>query len=153
MTPIKTRRATASDLPVVFEMIHALAAHHGDVATLTRDALKRDVLGNSIWITLIIAEREEEVIGYTALCPLAQLQFGVRGLDMHHLFVRADARGQGVGKILIAASIDHAQAKRCRFLMVGTHPDNLTAQKMYLAAGFSIMPGPGPRFRMKFDAD
>ncbi|MGC1495532.1 MAG: GNAT family N-acetyltransferase [Sulfitobacter sp.] len=153
MNPIKICLAAASDLPAVLDMIHALAAHHDDVATLSLGTLRRDVLGDAPWIKLIIAQSGPELLGYAALYPLAQLQFGVRGMDMHHLFVKADARGRGVGKALIKASIDHAKAAQCRFLMVGTHPDNLPAQQMYISAGFSSMPEPGPRFRMKFDAD
>lgn len=152
MTQITTRRAQASDLPEILKMIHALAAHHDDVSTLTLAALRRDVLGDAPWMAVLVAEGGAGLLGYAALCPLAQLQFGVRGMDIHHLFVQPKARGQGVAKQLVTDSISHSKAMGCRYIMVGTHPENTKAQKMYHAIGFSAAPAPGPRFRMKFDS-
>ncbi len=153
MHPISTRRAKTKDLPAVLTMIHALGEHHGDTASLTLQALERDVLGDTPWITLIVAQNSEELLGYAALCPLAQLQFGVRGMDMHHLFVQPNARRSGVGQRLIDASIAETKAMGCQYIMVGTHPENRPAQEIYLTAGFSVVPAPGPRFRMKFAGD
>lgn len=134
------------DLSEVLEMIHALAAHHGDPVAVTLDDLRRDALGPHPWLRVLVAPQQ----GYVALCPLAQLQFGVRGMDMHHLFVVADARGQGVGRALIAAAISYAKEEGCRYMMVGTHPDNVAAQGVYRSAGFENLPASGPRFRMKW---
>lgn len=152
MSEITTRLAARRDLHAVLEMAHALAAHHGDTATLTLAQLERDTLGDAPWITLIVAERATTLLGYATLCPLVQMQFGVRGMDIHHLFVLPDARGQGVGRQLIDATIIQSQQMGCRYIMVGTHPDNTAAQDIYLAAGFEKAPIPGPRFRMKFAA-
>lgn len=152
MSEITTRMAVRRDLPAVLNMAHALAAHHGDTATLKLSDLERDTLGDTPWVTLIVAERATTLLGYAALCPLVQLQFGVRGMDMHHLFVQPDVRGRGVGRHLIEASIIQSKQMGCRYIMVGTHPDNKPAQEIYLAAGFALMDVSGPRFRMKFDA-
>ena len=82
---------------------------------------------------------------------MGQLQFGVRGMDMQHLFVVAHNRGCGVGRTLIDASIELSKQLSCKFLTVGTHPDNTAAAQIYLAAGFDLLPDSGPRFRMRFD--
>ena len=148
MPHIHTRPVALPDLPEVLEMAHALAAHHGDTATLTLDALKRDTLGQAPWLTLLIAEAGQNIIGYAALCPLAQLQFGARGMDIHHLFVNATVRRQGVATTLINACVTVAAARDCRYLTVGTHPNNRIAAGIYPALGFSDMPPPGPRFRL-----
>jgi ribosomal protein S18 acetylase RimI-like enzyme len=153
MTDLFIRHAKAHDLAEVLELIHALAAHHGDTATATLADLKRDAFQVPPWVTLIVAENKTELLGYVALCPLAQVQFGARGMDMHHLFVKPQARGQGVAQRLINAAIEHSKHMRCRYIMVGTHPDNAPAQEVYLAAGFSEMPPSGPRFRMMLEAD
>ncbi len=151
MPQITTRLAQANDMPALLEMVHGLAAHHNDTSTLTLAMLERDVLGDAPWMTVIVAAHAANLLGYAALCPLAQLQFGVRGMDMHHLYVQPEARGQGVAKQLITASIAQSKSMGSRYLMVGTHPENTAAQQMYRTAGFSVMPAPGPRFRMKFD--
>ena len=147
---VDIRAMTVDDLSEVVEMAQGLAAHHGDTATLTLETLARDALGPAPWITVLMAQSGDAVAGYAALCPLAQMQFGVRGMDMHHLFVRDAFRGQGVGTALIRASVSEAKSQNCRYLMVGTHPDNLTAQGVYAHAGFELMAEPGPRFRHKW---
>lgn len=148
MSWITTRHATADDLAAVVEMAHALADFHGDKATLTPEALARDALGEPPWITLLVATQNGRLIGYAALCPLVQVQYGIRGMDMHHLFVRAEARGTGAGSVLIKASTEAAKGLGCRYLAVGTHPDNMAAQAFYESAGFTRTQG-GPRFRIK----
>lgn len=150
MSSIIIRPVAAPDLPVVLKMIKGLAAHHDDTAAVTLATLERDVMGDGPWLTLLVAEQDKALLGYAALCPMAQLQFGVRGMDLHHLFVSRDARGLGLGKQLIDASMAAAKDQGCRYMTVGTHPDNVTAQGIYLAAGFEPLDGIGPRFRIKF---
>lgn len=135
-----------ADLPHVLQMIHALAAHHGDCAPVSEADLRRDALGPHPWVHVLVAQGE----GYCALHGQAQLQFGVRGMEVHHLFVEPSARGCGVGRALMAAAQGHAQALGCRYLTVGTHRDNLAAQAMYRAIGFDQMDHAGPRFRIKW---
>lgn len=135
-----------ADILDVLSMIHALAAHHGDKAAITEDALRRDALGPLPWVRVLVAEG----LGYAALCPLSQLQFGVRGMDLHHIFVVESARGRGVGRALIDAAIACAKAEGARYLTVGTHPENVHAQDIYRSAGFEEFNAAGVRFRMKF---
>ena len=153
MTETTIRFAGSRDLSEVLAMIQALAEHHGDTAATTLADLERDTLQSPPWVTLIVAEKASGLLGYAALCPLAQLQFGVRGMDMHHLFVMPEVRGQGIAHDLIKASIEYSKGQGCRYVMVGTHPNNKAAQQVYLAAGFSKTPEAGPRFRIRFDAD
>lgn len=153
MTEIITRLANADDLPSVSKMVAALADYNGDTSTLTLGTLRRDTLGDRPWIRVIVAEKGTEILGYAALCPLAQLQFGVRGMDIHHLFIVPHMRGQGVGAQLIKASIEHSKELGCRYITIGTQPENLPAQQVYLKAGFTPLPAPGPRYRMKFEAN
>jgi len=142
------RKMTSDDIPDVHSMVQALADHHGDVATLTQATLTRDALGAHPWITLLVAQRDERLLGYAALTPMVQLQFGVRGMDMHHLFVMASARKTGVGTALISACLTQAAQQNARFVTVGTHPGNRAAQAVYLNAGFEQRPPGGPRFRI-----
>lgn len=148
MPPI-TRIATTDDLPAILPMVHALAAHHDDTATLTLETLMRDTKGPAPWFTIILAEMDGTPVGYAALCPLGQLQFGLRGMDMHHLFVAQGCRGMGIARALVDASRDHARGRGCDYMMVGTHPDNHAAQELYTAMGFERRSDSGPRFRIR----
>lgn len=143
--PITICLATKTDLPAILEMAQALAAHHGDTPALTIETLKRDILTAPTWATALVAHAERPV-GYAVLCPLIQLQWGVRGMEMHHLFVLSDWRARGVATRLIKASIKTAKDLGCAYMTVGTHPDNDTAQRLYQNAGFTLLPNRGPRF-------
>ena len=143
--------ATKPDLPTILSMVHALAAHHEDTPDLSLRTLKRDILGIPPWATTLIAKTQAHPIGYVTLCPLIQLQWGARGMDMHHLFVQPDWRGQGVATRLINAAIKTAAGMGCTYMTVGTHPDNHSAQQLYLNARFSPLPDRGPRFSIKIE--
>lgn len=99
----------------------------------------------------LVAYVEGKTIGYAALLPLAQIQFGKRGLDIHHLYVATAFRRMRVGRALIDAAIYVARDAGCAFLMVGMHPDNVDGQAGYLASGFADARIGGTRFGMKIE--
>ena len=143
---VKTRDAVRQDIVKLNSMIGALAKFHGDTPEIDAKALERDVFGVHPWIYIVVAEINQNVIGYAALCPLIRLQVGMRGIDMHHLFVEEEFRGLGVGKALIEASKTKARELECGYMTVGTHPDNSEAQAMYLASGFEARDSSSLRF-------
>ena len=145
---IEIRKANRADAECLFLMIKGLAAYHDDIASISLETLERDMSGDRPWVHILIAKIDGKAIGYSALCPLMQLQFGVRGMDMHHLFVESGFRGRGVGRALIQASLSLARDLSCSYMMVGTHPDNVTAQAAYIACGFERRDSSGPRFRI-----
>ena len=149
MTNIHIRPAQLSDADRLIELIGALAAHHGDTAEVTHETLTRDAFVPAPWIRVLCAENAGEVVGYAVLCPLARVQFGLRGMDMHHLYVDPRLRGRGVGRALIEACVRTARELDCSYLTVGTHPVITDAGQVYEACGFTRSPPPGPRFRMK----
>ncbi|WP_428543800.1 N-acetyltransferase family protein [Profundibacter sp.] len=141
--------ATKADLPAILGMAQALAAHHDDTAAVTLATLTRDILGTPAWAPTLVARAESRPIGYATLCPLIQLQWGVRGMEVHHLFVLQDWRGRGIGQRLIKAAMKTAADIGCVYMTVGTHPDNHPAQRLYQAAGFTPLPDRGPRFSIR----
>ncbi|MEP3345227.1 GNAT family N-acetyltransferase [Litoreibacter sp.] len=148
---VVTRDAARSDINRLLSMVQALASHHDDVPAVSQNALERDIFGEIPWIYVIVAEAGKEVVGYAALCPLIKLQDGARGIDLHHLFVENEVRGAGVGKLLIEASMQKARDLTCTSMTVGTHPDNLSAQAVYLACGFVQKHGSNPKFRISLE--
>ncbi|MEM6891705.1 MAG: GNAT family N-acetyltransferase [Pseudomonadota bacterium] len=144
----KIRNANHTDLPQLRRMVQALAEHHGDVPQITQEILEREIFGIVPWIYVIIAEADGRAVGYAALCPLIKLQMGTRGIDMHHLFVEPAFRAQGIGKQLIEGAMRKARELSCSQISVGTHPDNLDAQAVYLACGFEQRYSSHPKFRI-----
>lgn len=147
---MKIRPITLSDLDEVQRMIDGLALHHGDTPVpLTTEALN-DLVGDTPWFTVFVAEvADGQLVGYAATLPTGQLQFGSRGMDVHHLYVQPDSRGSGAGQALVRACLDHAKRMGCSYVTVGTHPDNSSINGFYEALGFERRTGHGPRFRRR----
>ncbi len=146
------RRARPADSQMILQMVGRLAAHHGDTPTLSRDDLYRDLFSDTPWISVVVAEMGGTLIGYAAMCGLIQLQFGARGMDIHHLFTEAAFRGQGVGRSLVEACKIEAITMSCQYMMVGTHPENHKAQAFYIALGFERGDAHPPRFSFRLKA-
>lgn len=142
------RPATWGDKTVLLEMIHSLAKHHGDAATLDLHALVHLLKADMPWLKLVVAERDGEVVGYAGLTGGMRLQFGQRVMDLHHLYVRHAHRGLGVGRVLIAAANDMAKDMGCARITVGTNDTNTDAKAAYIACGFTPVPMTGQRFSM-----
>jgi len=145
------RRARPADGLRIVQMVAELAAHHGDTATLTAEALSRDLFSERPWIAVVVAEAGGRLIGYAALCGLIRLQFGARGMDIHHLFVAAGFRRRGVARSLVQGCRIEARALGCRYLTVSTHPDNHAAQAVHAALGFERQDARPPRFAIRLD--
>jgi len=96
--PVTIRPALRDDATALVERVGALAAHHGDTPSLTPTHLLRDAFGKRPWVHVLVAGHTHGLVGYAALFGVAQLQFGVRGMDLHHLFVRPHVRHAGLGR-------------------------------------------------------
>lgn len=145
------RDALPSETDTIVRMVGKLAAHHGDSAALTAEDFARDAFGERPWIYALVAEADGDLVGYAVLCGSIQLQFGVRGLDMHHLFTERQFRCLGVGTSLVKACKIKAKSLSCRYLTVGTHPDNKDAQAFYEALGFVRRDSHPPRFSLRLE--
>ncbi|WP_158965677.1 GNAT family N-acetyltransferase [Chachezhania sediminis] len=149
MTQIDTRAALPADIPDLLAMVERLAVHHGDTPGVSEASLHRDLFGADPWLVVLLARHDGRPMGYAALFGTAYLHFGARGMELHHLFTEAEARGLGVGQALIGASVALARDRGCTFMTVGTHPENLAAQAFYPKLGFERRDGAGPRFLLR----
>ncbi|MDU8929200.1 GNAT family N-acetyltransferase [Alisedimentitalea sp. MJ-SS2] len=146
MGEISIRRLVPDDIGALGEMVGALARHHGDEPGAGDAELRRDCLGNDPWLTVWIADVAGTPVGYAACQRRVQMQFGRRGIELHHLFVDAARRGQGVGADLVGRVKEWAEREACEFVVVGTEPDNIRAQGFYLGLGFQQVALDGVRF-------
>lgn len=140
------RAAEPRDLAALRALVAGLAAHHGDTASVSVESLKRDLFGPHPWLHALVAEGPHGLQGYAALTQLARLQYGQRGMDLHHLYICTDARNSGLGKALLAAAITFARELGCDYLTVSALENNPQAQAFYLAQGFRLAPFSGVRF-------
>lgn len=138
MTQITTRQARASDAPRLTKMVRQLAAHHDDTSDISEEELIFLCFGPSPWLTLMVAERDGQLLGYAALQRLSQLQFAKRTIDVHHLFVAPHLRGQGAGRALMAAISEFAALNRCSAVTLGVMAQNDQALGFYKGLGFEV---------------
>lgn len=143
---VTIRSARAGDIPALCAMITELAAHHGDAAPLDAETLERDLFGPVPWITALVAEAGGMLIGYAILVPLYRAQLGVRGMDLHHLFVRDAHRGTGIGRHLVAKAREEARRAGCTYLSVSAATGNVKAHRFYEQQDFTPGPVTGMRY-------
>lgn len=143
---VAIRAARRADLPQLGEMITALATYHNDASAITPEILERDLFGPVPWITALVADGGEGLIGYAILVPLYRAQEGKRGMDLHHLFVRDGHRGHGIGHHLVTRARDLARNAGCDYLSVGAATGNFAAHRFYEHLDFKPRPVTGMRY-------
>jgi GNAT superfamily N-acetyltransferase len=84
---------------------------------------------------LLGARREGELIGYACLYWHFSSLEAVESVLMNDLYVSEDARGQGVGRALIEATVEVARERSAAHVEWSTAPDNHTAQRLYDSTG------------------
>lgn len=94
----------------------------------------------------VLASRSTLVLGipapagglHGAICWL--LRRGTSVARMYSLAVHPDARGRGLGKLLVDASLDRLP-RRCTLLGLEVRPENTSAVGLYRALGFRPVAG------------
>lgn len=155
MVDFSITKTGPEDAEALLGMVQALAAHHGDVARASTASLARDLSDG--WLIGLIARGSDGVdgamskpLGYALLMPHAQAQYGLRGMDLHHLFVHPEARAHGVGRALIEAAEGYAKDHGASYMVIGANDANHRAQAFYGALGYARKPASGQRFRKAF---
>lgn len=132
-------------------MLIALAACHGDQATITPDALRRITLQGPN-ARLIVATLDDSPmqhpVGYALLLLRPNMVSGTQSYVIDHLFVQEPLRRQGIGRALIEGARKLAVEEGRAGLAIGAHPKNAAAAAAYRAMGLLELPQPGPRFEV-----
>ena len=149
---VTIRLAAPEHLPEVHRMLIALAAHHGDEATITPEVLRRIALQGP-GARLIVATLDDSPlrhpVGYALLLLRPNLVTGTQSYIIDHLFVQQPLRHQGIGRALIEGAKKLAVEEGRDGLTIGTHPENDAAIVAYRAMGLAELPATGPRFAVE----
>jgi GNAT superfamily N-acetyltransferase len=104
MDKFRIVNAVENDVPVILDFIQRLADYeklsHQVVATV--DVLKKSLFGTSPHAQVVFAEIDHQKVGFAIFFTNFSTFLGKPGIYLEDLFVLPEARGQGVGKKLLA---------------------------------------------------
>jgi ribosomal protein S18 acetylase RimI-like enzyme len=129
------RVATPDDVDVVARLLTEFRDHEG------RDWPPEESIRAGVE-RLMPRDDTEYLLGGDPPAGIVQLRYryGVwwdaEDCNVEDVFVRADARGSGLGRELVSAAIDRARERGCRRLELDTGADNAPAQGLYRSLGF-----------------
>jgi L-amino acid N-acyltransferase YncA len=81
---------------------------------------------------------EPQTLAWAALSP-ASTRSVYRGVVESSIYVAGRARGQGVGRRLLAALVGRAEADGIWTIEAGIFPENLASLRLHVACGFRVV--------------
>jgi GNAT superfamily N-acetyltransferase len=113
--PCEIRPATRDDVPLLLELIGALADYErlrGELHA-TPELLEEHLFGGRAVAEAVLAERDGAAAGYALFFPTFSTFLGRPGLWLEDLFVRPAQRGAGIGRALLEHVARLAVARGC----------------------------------------
>ena len=136
--PLTLRPAVAADLPEVHRMLIALAAEHGETATITPALIERIALQGRA-ARLLVAHRgdspQRHPVGYVLLLVGRNMVAGAAWGFVEQLYVQQPDRKRGIGRALIEGARAEAMVAGCAGVTVATRPDVDGAALVFRASG------------------
>jgi GNAT superfamily N-acetyltransferase len=101
---VRIERATPADVPVVLDLIRALAEYErlsADVVA-TEEGLRESLFGSRPAIEVVLARVGSQAVGFAVWFQNFSTFLGRPGLYLEDLFVLPERRGRGIGRALLA---------------------------------------------------
>jgi ribosomal protein S18 acetylase RimI-like enzyme len=136
---VSIRSGKPQDVDAVLSLMRQLAEYegHGHFFELTSEALHQACFGQPRRIELLVAETEEEIVGYATCMLQFSPWMGRDYLFLDDLYVRDKVRCLGIGSRLLrhvgALALERRVSVRWHVEM-----ENRSAQKLYRALGAEL---------------
>ncbi len=117
-----------------FEQIRDFDAYNAE--RLLSSFLKQPDLGRG-WI----AFDDQQVLGYLLCSRVFSFEYGGPTAAIDEIYVIADARGRGVGKLLVGTAEQAMREQGCVHIEMEVSARNVRAQHFYSVLGFSTRVG------------
>ena len=136
------RPAIPADVPVLFQLIQALAAYEklSHAVSGTGAALAEHLFGQRPYAEAVVAEADAQLVGFALFFPNYSTFLTQPGLYLEDLFVLPDYRGQGIGKTLIQHVAQLAVDRGCGRLEWSVLDWNAPAIAFYQHMGATVLP-------------
>jgi GNAT superfamily N-acetyltransferase len=112
---VTIRKATENDVPIILELIRALAEYERllDSVTATEDKLRETLFGSRSTAEVVLAFVHEECAGFALFFPNYSTFLAQPGIYLEDLYVKEPFRGRGVGFALLRHLAKLAQERGC----------------------------------------
>jgi len=133
-------QANMADIPALCHLLNELfsqeAEFQADYAAQSR-GLTRIIADPGIG-HILVARQDGQVLGMVSLLYTVSTALGERVAWLEDMVVTDNARGTGVGSLLLAQAQELARNNACRRLTLLTDAENLDAQRFYRRQGFEV---------------
>ncbi len=134
---LEIRSACADDARLLLEMIREFAEHvrMSNKVIATEDRLRQTLFGSQKYAEGLLAHWSGEPVGFAVFYHTYSTFRGEPGMFLEDLFVREAARGQGIGRALLARVAKIAKERGCGRLEWSTLDWNEPAIRFYFHLG------------------
>lgn len=135
------RPAQPADVPVLFDLIQALAEYEklSHAVTGNADALKEHLFGSRPYVEAIIASYAGQAVGFALFFFNYSTFLTQPGLYLEDLFVLPEYRRQGIGKAILSYLAGLAVERGCKRLDWSVLDWNEPAIAFYRRMGAAIL--------------
>ncbi|MCI0381152.1 MAG: GNAT family N-acetyltransferase [Gemmataceae bacterium] len=135
------RPATAADVPVICNLIRALADYEKllHLVELDESRLREHLFGATRYAEVLLAEEAGEVVGFALFFANYSTFLGQPGIYLEDLFVKPEQRGKRHGKALLAELARLAVERGCGRLEWSVLNWNEPAIRFYQTLGAEAM--------------
>ncbi|HEY8224317.1 MAG TPA: GNAT family N-acetyltransferase [Pyrinomonadaceae bacterium] len=138
--------ATADDAQAISQLASEFHAYLNTIGDQTNfyfnaDTYRRDGFGDNPAFIGLVAESNDEVIGYLLFHFGYDTDHSRRLAYVIDLYVNEKSRGQGVGKALMQHAADAARAHGAKALWWGVYESNDSAMRFYEGLGAKNVKG------------
>jgi GNAT superfamily N-acetyltransferase len=141
MNNLTIRLAITSDVPTIFYLIQALADYEklSHLVTGNPEKLEKHLFGECPFIESIVAEWDEEIVGFALFFPNYSTFLTQPGLYIEDIFVLPEYRRRGIGKALLLYIIQLASEREAGRLEWSVLDWNSPAIAFYEKMGATIL--------------
>ena len=126
------RPVTLPDIPTLHAMLQSLSDEDGGTYEVASEAALHEAACETRLIHALIHPQ-----GMVIFYPDFSTHRGQPGLYIQDLYVTPHARGTGLARALVAATL-RQQSWRARYICLGVSPKNTAAIRFYTKCGFTL---------------